>query len=145
MSLFQNPIPLTANNFQVGMKVEAIDPENLSLFCVCTVLEKKGYRLKLHFDGFDSIYDFWVNADSLDIFPPGWCEMTNRTLQPPKNFTDNEFNWDNYLSMEKAVAAPENLFAHLNKKSSSMTNRFQASIYQFPHLEIKIHYQSTIS
>uniref|UniRef100_A0A182SQK7 FCS-type domain-containing protein n=1 Tax=Anopheles maculatus TaxID=74869 RepID=A0A182SQK7_9DIPT len=35
------------NMFRVGMKVEAIDPENSSLFCVCTVAEVRGYRLKL--------------------------------------------------------------------------------------------------
>ena len=31
--------PPTENRFRVGMKLEAIDPENCSLFCVCTVVE----------------------------------------------------------------------------------------------------------
>lgn len=48
------------------------------LFQVC------GYRIKLHFDGYSDCYDFWVNADALDIHPVGWCEKTGHKLQPPK-------------------------------------------------------------
>lgn len=136
MTLFKNPIPLTPNNFQIGMKLEAIDPENLSLFCVCTVVDIKGYRIKLSFDGFESMYDFWVNADSPDIFPPGWCALTNRVLQPPKDCNPATFNWYKYLQIEKGVAAPKNLFPHLYKKQVTM-NKFQASIFNY----YKIHFQ----
>lgn len=48
------------------------------LFQVC------GYRVKLHFDGYSDCYDFWVNADALDIHPVGWCEKTGHKLHPPK-------------------------------------------------------------
>lgn len=50
------------------------------LFQVC------GYRIKLHFDGYSDCYDFWVNADALDIHPVGWCEKTGHKLHPPKGF-----------------------------------------------------------
>lgn len=50
----------------------------LYLFQVC------GYRIKLHFDGYSDCYDFWVNADALDIHPVGWCEKTGHKLHPPK-------------------------------------------------------------
>lgn len=32
--------------------MEAIDPENQSLFCVVSIAEIQGWRLKLHFEGF---------------------------------------------------------------------------------------------
>lgn len=74
--LFVNAIPKTPNTFEIGQKLEAIDPQNSNFFCVCTIVEKSGYRLKLRFDGYPTIYDFWVNADSLNIFPAGWCSRT---------------------------------------------------------------------
>ncbi|KFM76487.1 Lethal(3)malignant brain tumor-like protein 3, partial [Stegodyphus mimosarum] len=68
--------PTSKNSFEVGMKLEGIDPKHPSLFCVLTVSETRGHRVRLHFDGYSECYDFWVNADSPDIFPVGWCEKT---------------------------------------------------------------------
>lgn len=127
ISLFLNPFPTGPNSFEVGMKLEAIDPENCSLFCVCTVVSIKGYRLKLSFDGYSNAYDFWVNADSMDIFPHGWCARTNRILQPPKGIPANKFNWTAYLNKEKATAAPRALFTHLKTSSLNLHNPFQVS------------------
>lgn len=127
ISLFLNPFPTGPNNFMVGMKLEAIDPENCSLFCVCTIVDIMGYRLKLSFDGYDSGYDFWLNADSMDIFPPGWCAKTNRVLQPPKGINANKFNWSMYLNKEKSLPAPRHLFTHLNSSSLVPRNPFKVS------------------
>ncbi|XP_055837179.1 lethal(3)malignant brain tumor-like protein 3 [Episyrphus balteatus] len=123
VDLFPNPYPCGANLFEVGMKLEAIDPEHNSLFCVCTVVEKKGYRLNLKFDGYSKIHNFWVNADSMDIFPPGWCAKTNRVLQPPKGMNLLSFNWPAYLNSTKSSPALRSLFTHLN--SSSKRNPFK--------------------
>ncbi|XP_054724454.1 lethal(3)malignant brain tumor-like protein 1 [Uloborus diversus] len=103
--------PTEKNEFEVGMKLEGIDPKHPSLFCVLTVSEIRGYRIRLHFDGYSECYDFWMNADSPDIFPVGWCEKTDHKLQPPKGFTPQEFNWDSYLKLSKAKAAPKHLFS----------------------------------
>lgn len=122
LNLFKNPYPTTENLFEIGMKVEAIDPLNASKFCVCTVVMIQGYRLKLSFDGYSVDYDFWVNADSMDIFPPGWCDRTNRKLIPPP-ICKLQFNWINYFAMTKTVAAPESNFKHL--KDVSHKNPFK--------------------
>ena len=66
------------------MKLEGIDPRHPSLYCVLSVAEVKGYRLRLHFDGYSECYDFWTNADSPFIFPAGWAEKNGKKLQPPK-------------------------------------------------------------
>jgi len=65
------------------MKLEGIDPLHPSLYCVLSVAEVKGHRLRLHFDGYSECYDFWTNADSPFIFPVGWVEKNGRELQPP--------------------------------------------------------------
>ncbi|XP_062953118.1 lethal(3)malignant brain tumor-like protein 3 [Cynocephalus volans] len=106
--------PYNKNGFKVGMKLEGVDPEHQSVYCVLTVAEVCGYRIKLHFDGYSDCYDFWVNADALDIHPVGWCEKTGHKLHPPKGYKEEEFNWQNYLKTCKAQAAPKSLFENQN-------------------------------
>lgn len=103
LALFRNPFPAASrNNFQIGMKLEAIDPFNQALFCVCTVVHVRGNRIKLRFDGFSAEYDFWRNADAKTIFPPGWCAATGRNIEPPAQWPINKkFNWNEYLKDPK--------------------------------------------
>ncbi|XP_037582498.1 lethal(3)malignant brain tumor-like protein 4 isoform X2 [Dermacentor silvarum] len=104
--------PTVANGFRVGMKLEAADPAHPSMFCVVTVAQVVGFRLRLHLDGYADVYDFWVNADCPDMYPAGWCERTHRKLHPPKGYTAEQFNWANYLRASRSQAAPRQLFAN---------------------------------
>ncbi|XP_048794097.1 lethal(3)malignant brain tumor-like protein 3 isoform X5 [Lagopus muta] len=106
--------PYNKNGFKVGMKLEGVDPEHQSIYCVLTVAEVCGYRIRLHFDGYSDCYDFWVNADSSDIHPVGWCEKTGHKLHPPKGYKEEEFSWPSYLKACKAQAAPKSLFENQN-------------------------------
>uniref|UniRef100_A0A3Q2XDU2 Lethal(3)malignant brain tumor-like protein 1 n=1 Tax=Hippocampus comes TaxID=109280 RepID=A0A3Q2XDU2_HIPCM len=98
------------NGFKQGMKLEGIDPQHPSMYFVLTVAEVCGYRLRLHFDGYSDCHDFWVNANSPDVHPAGWCESTRHKLHTPK-CKEEEFTWTNYLRMTKAQVAPKELFA----------------------------------
>ncbi|XP_022236007.1 lethal(3)malignant brain tumor-like protein 1 [Limulus polyphemus] len=111
--------PTTKNGFKVGMKLEGIDPRHPSMICVLTIAEVSGFRLRLHFDGYSDCYDFWVNADSPDIFPVGWCERTGHKLNPPKGWSMKDFVWNQYLKLSKAHSAPKHLFSR--KKSQQVT------------------------
>ncbi|XP_052398154.1 lethal(3)malignant brain tumor-like protein 4 [Carassius gibelio] len=110
--------PDSRNGFKVGMRLEGIDPLHPSMFCVLSVAEVIGFRLRLHIDGYSECYDFWVNADSPDIRPAGWSEATGHKLHPPKGYKPNEFNWEKYLEACNAQAAPENLFRSSSGESS---------------------------
>ncbi|XP_059501826.1 lethal(3)malignant brain tumor-like protein 4 isoform X2 [Stegostoma tigrinum] len=103
-------VPQIKNGFKVGMRLEGIDPRHPSMFCVLSVAEVCGVRLRLHFDGYSECFDFWTNIDSPDIHPVGWCEKTSRKLHLPKGYKDEEFNWASYLKTCKAQPAPKNLF-----------------------------------
>ncbi|XP_036068542.1 lethal(3)malignant brain tumor-like protein 1 isoform X2 [Oryzias melastigma] len=111
--LFQETqrVPTVKNGFKQGMKLEGIDPQHPSMYFVLTVAEVCGYRLRLHFDGYSDCHDFWVNANSLDIHPAGWCESTGHKLHTPKGCKEEEFTWNNYLKMTKAQVAPKELFS----------------------------------
>uniref|UniRef100_A0A671UJV3 L3MBTL histone methyl-lysine binding protein 1b n=1 Tax=Sparus aurata TaxID=8175 RepID=A0A671UJV3_SPAAU len=102
--------PQSRNSFKVGMKLEGLDPSHPSLFCVLTVAEIQGYRIRLHFDGYPECYDFWANADSWDIKPAGWCEKNGHKLLLPKGCKDGEFNWSMYVKNCRGQLAPKHLF-----------------------------------
>jgi len=127
INLFLNPFPIGNNPFSIGMKLEAVDPDNCSLFCIVTIIQIKGYRLQLHFDGYEHIYDYWVNADSMDIFPWGWCGKTGRVLQPPKHYDRFTFNPKKYAEYCGCSLAERHLFTHLNSISSDFINPFKVS------------------
>ncbi|XP_029291750.1 lethal(3)malignant brain tumor-like protein 1 isoform X2 [Cottoperca gobio] len=112
-NLFQETqrVPTVKNGFKQGMKLEGIDPQHPSMYFVLTVAEVCGYRLRLHFDGYSDCHDFWVNANSPDVHPTGWCESTAHKLHTPKGCKEEEFTWTNYLRMTKAQVASKELFA----------------------------------
>lgn len=56
----------------------------VTLICCAVITQVCGYRLRLHFDGYSDCHDFWVNANSPDIHPAGWCESTGHKLHTPK-------------------------------------------------------------
>uniref|UniRef100_H3CFJ3 SAM domain-containing protein n=1 Tax=Tetraodon nigroviridis TaxID=99883 RepID=H3CFJ3_TETNG len=113
VSLFtqSQSFPSRKTGFKVGMKLEGIDPLHPSMFCVLTVAEVIGCRLRLHIDGFSECYDFWVNSDSAEIRPAGWCKDNKRKLHPPKaGQNQSDFDWTAYLDSCGSRAAPSSLF-----------------------------------
>ncbi|XP_074549565.1 lethal(3)malignant brain tumor-like protein 4 isoform X2 [Halichoeres trimaculatus] len=112
LSLFaqSQSFPGRRNGFKVGMKLEGVDPMHPSMFCVVTVAEVIGFRMRLHIDGYSECYDFWVNADSAHIRPPGWCKDNNHKLHPPKGQSEAEFDWPTYLQSTGSQAALPTLF-----------------------------------
>ncbi|KAM6971548.1 lethal(3)malignant brain tumor-like protein 4 [Tautogolabrus adspersus] len=112
LSLFtqSQSFPSRRAGFKVGMKMEGVDPLHPSMFCVLTVAEVIGCRLRLHIDGYSECYDFWVNADSAHIRPAGWCKDSNHKLHPPKGHSKTEFDWPIYLQSTGSHAAPPTLF-----------------------------------
>lgn len=83
VELFENVLP--DHGFQAGMKLEAVDLMEPRLICVATVTKVVGRLLHVHFDGWENQYDQWVDCESPDIYPVGWCELVGYDLQPPPN------------------------------------------------------------
>jgi len=89
--------PPCIDQFQAGMKLEAVDPLNLGEICVATVDEvlRDGY-LMIDFDGSvvnnsataksptKHIYLFCYHASSPYILPAGFCEKNGVSLSVPK-------------------------------------------------------------
>lgn len=79
--LFNSDYP--GHSFSPNMKLEAVDLMEPGLVCVATVKRCVGRLLLIHFDGWEDEFDQWVDSQSPDIYPVGWCELTGYQLQPP--------------------------------------------------------------
>ncbi|XP_073540277.1 MBT domain-containing protein 1 [Phyllobates terribilis] len=81
VKLFNKEVP--NHGFRVGMKLEAVDLMEPRLVCVATVTRIIHRLLRIHFDGWEEEYDQWVDCESPDLYPVGWCQLTGYQLQPP--------------------------------------------------------------
>ncbi|XP_016008182.1 sex comb on midleg-like protein 2 isoform X1 [Rousettus aegyptiacus] len=83
-TIFKKEPPMPPlNNFQVGMKLEAVDKKNPYLICPATVGDVRGDEVYITFDGWSGAFDYWCKYYCRDIFPVGWCRLTGDVLQPP--------------------------------------------------------------
>uniref|UniRef100_A0A8C5SK85 L3MBTL histone methyl-lysine binding protein 1 n=1 Tax=Laticauda laticaudata TaxID=8630 RepID=A0A8C5SK85_LATLA len=73
------------HDFLMNMKLEAVDRRTPSLIRVASVEDVEDYRIKIHFDGWSHIYDFWIDSDHPDIHPIGWCSKTGHPLNISNN------------------------------------------------------------
>lgn len=60
-----------------------MDRRNPSLIRVGTIADTEEFKVKIHFDGWDDIYEDWFDSDSTDLHPTGWCEKSNYPLKAP--------------------------------------------------------------
>lgn len=122
------------------MKLEAVDRRHSShTLCVATVANVIGSRFLVHFDGWDSIYDYWADPTCPYVHPVGWAQEHNTTLTPPcgklfffsvshercercepsfflllalKDYDAEagDFVWDHYLAKTGSTAVPPRAF-----------------------------------
>jgi hypothetical protein len=59
-------------------------PFSCRLICVGTVSKVVGRLLRVHFDGWENEYDQWVDCESPDMYPVGWCEVMDYSLEGPR-------------------------------------------------------------
>ncbi|XP_071454837.1 MBT domain-containing protein 1-like isoform X2 [Hetaerina americana] len=83
VSLFNRDVPV--HGFREGMRLEAADLMDPRLVCVGTVSRVVGRLLKVHFDGWEEEYDQWLDCESPDVYPVGWCQLVGHRLEGPRN------------------------------------------------------------
>ncbi|KAL7829160.1 hypothetical protein AOLI_G00300450 [Acnodon oligacanthus] len=90
VKLFNKDVP--NHGFVPGMKLEAVDLMEPRLVCVATVTRIVHRLLRIHFDGWEDEYDQWVDCESPDLYPVGWCQLTGYQLQPPAMQASRDLN-----------------------------------------------------
>jgi len=103
IDLFPIELAQSSNPFKVGMKLECVDLMDPKLICVGTVKQVVNRLIKVGFDGWDSEYDQWLDYESCDIFPIGWCQLVNYPLEVPFKANSNESEKKSKRSTKKTL------------------------------------------
>eukprot|EP01065_Artemidia_motanka_P017182 TRINITY_DN2071_c0_g1_i1.p1 TRINITY_DN2071_c0_g1~~TRINITY_DN2071_c0_g1_i1.p1 ORF type:complete len:277 (+),score=101.33 TRINITY_DN2071_c0_g1_i1:62-832(+) len=120
-------LDILAAKFEKGQRLEAVDRKTPGYACVATIEdieEELGgrQRLRIHFDGWTTQYDYWCDADSDNIAPIGYCKKIDYLLQQPK-MDKHWYGWDAYLRRVGAEAAPVGAFAKTEGLFSGLARR----------------------
>ncbi|XP_060804950.1 scm-like with four MBT domains protein 2 [Amyelois transitella] len=109
---------LEVHNFVTGMKLEALNPQDMKSIRPATVTKVfNNYHFRVTIDDHAEDYEdskmAWI-CDSKHpyIFPIGWAQKYNITFKTPKIWKEGKFDWDEYLSMTSSVPAPEYCFGN---------------------------------
>ncbi|XP_061247322.1 MBT domain-containing protein 1 isoform X9 [Bos javanicus] len=115
--------------FKEGMKLEAIDPLNLSTICVATIRKvlADGF-LMIGIDGSEAADGsdwFCYHATSPSIFPVGFCEINMIELTPPRGCSKSWISCRNEIRSSGPHGATINMCSHSNSNySSSLEDTF---------------------
>lgn len=83
------PVPSDAfyirepKQFAKGMALEVVDKKNPTLIRPAVITMIQEYQIKVLFIGWAEKYAYWVDDDSCDIFPPGYCKKTGHPIECP--------------------------------------------------------------
>lgn len=80
------------------MRLEAADLMDPRLVCVATITRVIGRLLRVHFDGWEDEYDQWLDCQSPDIYPVGWCDLVDHKLEGPRVLVKNTSPTGTYQS-----------------------------------------------
>lgn len=69
--------------FYYNMAIEVVDIVVPSLLRIAKVVDVKDSEIKICYDGFSEMYEYWVEDDSPNIHPVGWSLKTNHPLEIP--------------------------------------------------------------
>lgn len=63
------------------MRLEVVDKKLPQLIRRARIIEVKSFKLKILFEGWPEDYAYWVEDDSPDIHPIGWCQATKHPIE----------------------------------------------------------------
>ncbi|XP_021031375.1 MBT domain-containing protein 1 isoform X8 [Mus caroli] len=130
VKLFNKDVP--NHGFRVGMKLEAVDLMEPRLICVATVTRIIHRLLRIHFDGWEEEYDQWVDCESPDLYPVGWCQLTGYQLQPPASQSSRESQ--SASSKQKKKAKSQQYKGHKKMTTSQLKEELlDGEDYSFLH------------
>jgi len=65
------------------MTIEVVDFVVPKLLRIAKVVDVRNNEIKIIYDGFEKIYEYWVEDDSPDIHPVGWSSQTKHPIELP--------------------------------------------------------------
>lgn len=107
---------MEVHNFVTGMKLEALDPQDMRTIRPATVTKVfNNFHFLVVIDDHSEDYEdtkmAWL-CDSMQpyIYPIGWAQQNNIPFTVPNIWKGGPFDWDDYLTMTSSVPAPDYCF-----------------------------------
>ncbi|XP_065299453.2 scm-like with four MBT domains protein 2 isoform X2 [Dermacentor albipictus] len=122
-NILQPPVPLSEHSFEVGHKVELLNPLSRTEACPATVTASlaSGQWFLVQVDDLRHPAEApplvrCCHARSQTLLPVGWAQKNGLSLLAPPGYMHETFNWEEYLRSCAAKAAPRSCF-HLEEDS----------------------------
>ncbi|KAL0850775.1 hypothetical protein ABMA28_006706 [Loxostege sticticalis] len=142
--LFQPNPSLEVHNFITGMKLEALNPQDMKTVrpaTVAKVFNNFHFLVVLddHLEDYEDSKMAWL-CDSLHpyIYPIGWAQKNNITFKTPKIWKEGNFDWDEYLAMTSSVPAPDYCFGNKEPVKGFEANMKLEAVNPLNHEEIHV-------
>ncbi|CAH2275540.1 scm-like with four MBT domains 2 isoform X1 [Pelobates cultripes] len=114
VEVFKDHADLRTHSFTLGMKVEAVDPNEPSHIrpaTVSTVFNNLYFQVTVDdLRAEPQEVSMLCHADSLGLLPVQWCLINGVNLTPPKGYPGQDFDWADYQKQCGAEAAPHASF-----------------------------------
>ncbi|KAM9327842.1 scm-like with four MBT domains protein 2 isoform 2-T4 [Pholidichthys leucotaenia] len=114
LEVFKDHIDLPKHSFKVGMKLEMVSPWEQLQICpvsVTKVYNEFYFQVTLDDLSVDTKPRFVMcYANSPGILPVQWCLKNGMTLERPRGYEGQDFDWADYLKQSGTEAAPDACF-----------------------------------
>ncbi|XP_041974771.1 scm-like with four MBT domains protein 2 [Aricia agestis] len=142
--LFQSIQTQEAHSFSTGMKLEALNPQDMRTVRPATVLKIFNNLQFLvviddHVDDYEDSKMAWL-CDNMHpyIYPIGWAQKNKFNFKAPKSWKDGPFDWDEYLKLTNSSPAPEYCFGNKEQLKGIEVNMKLEAVNPFHHDEIHV-------
>nr|XP_039248247.1 scm-like with four MBT domains protein 2 [Styela clava] len=118
--VFQDQVKLKSHNMKQSFKLAVLDPIDPTKIRPATVVKVvNDYFFLAELDDLckqTTSCAFLCHSGSSGIFSIDWCKMNDIPIAAPQGYNVNLFDWDEYLRLTCALAAPESCFSYSNEK-----------------------------
>ena len=83
VALFCLDASKSAETFQPGVRIEAVDLLDSSFIGASTVVQRAGRLMRVRFDGWNAVYEQWMDVECPEVYPIGWAEALGHRIEGP--------------------------------------------------------------
>lgn len=135
---------LEVHNFITGMKLEALNPQDMKTVRPATVTKVfNNFHFLVviddHLEDYEDSKVAWL-CDSMHpyIYPIGWAQKNDISFKTPKIWKEGPFDWDEYLTMTSSVPAPDYCFGNKEPVQGFEVNMKLEAVNPQNHEEIHV-------
>lgn len=140
LEVFKDHADLRTHSFKMGMKLEMVSPAEP--FYICPVSLTKVYNEYYFQITVDDLTaeatptSVVCHADSPGILPVQWCLKNGVSLERPRGFESQDFDWADYLKHTGTEAAPDACFPNASQSKGFCKDMWLEAVNPLQRTEI---------